>query len=186
MYVWSPNMWSVFMSYMTLMVPISYMEKVSYGPPIYVWSPHMYNMISMTPMVPHTLYWIGIWWSTLPYMEEASYGPPIYVWSPHMWSVFMSYMTLMVPNSLHGKGIIWSPHMYVWSPDMYNMMSMTLLVPPYLILNRYLMVPSLPYMEQVSYSPPNVWYVFSGQLRKRSTACPNKAQDADACKILSF
>ena len=43
----------------------------------------------------------------------------------------------MVPVTLYGTGIIWSPHMYVWSPNMYDLM-----VPPYLIWNRYHMVPS--------------------------------------------
>ena len=31
----------------------------------------------------------------------------------------MSYMTLMVPHTSYGIGIIWSPNMYVWCPHMY-------------------------------------------------------------------
>ena len=65
------------------------------------------------------------------------------------------------PSTLYGIGICWSPlTLYgtgiVWSSHMYDLMA------------------PLPYMEQVSYGPPpHVQYDFSGQLRKRSTACPN-------------
>ena len=52
--------------------------------------------------------------------------------APHMWSAFMSYITLMVPHTLYGLGIIWSP------TCMYG--------------------PPLPYMEQVSYGPPTCTY----------------------------
>ena len=50
---------------------------------MYIWSPHMYDMMPMSLMVPHTLYEIGLWWSPLPYIDQVScglstctYGPP--------------------------------------------------------------------------------------------------------------
>ena len=82
----------------------------SYGPPyliwnryhmaphMYVWSPHMYvwshHMISMTLMVPLTLYGTGIVWS-----------PQNYVWSSHMYD-------LMSPLPYMDKVSYGSPHMY--------------------------------------------------------------------------
>ena len=44
--------------------------------------PHMYYM---TLMVPHTLYGIGILWSSIPYVEQVLYGPPTCMYFPsHM------------------------------------------------------------------------------------------------------
>ena len=61
----------------------------SYGPQYLIWNryhvvPHMYDMMSMTLTVPHTLYGIGIRWSPLPYIEQLSWSPHMYIWSPHM------------------------------------------------------------------------------------------------------
>ena len=39
---------------------------------------------------------------------------------PHMSSVFMSYMTLIVPHTLYQIGIIWSPKC-MYSPPVYYM-----------------------------------------------------------------
>ena len=49
-------------------------------------------------------------------MEQLSYSlTDMYIWSPNMWSVFISYITFIVPHTLYAIGIIWSPHMYIWS-----------------------------------------------------------------------
>ena len=63
----------------------------SYGPPYLIWN--RYHMVSptyrygppkctMTLMVPHTLYGIGILWSPLPYMKQVLYGPPTCMYGP--------------------------------------------------------------------------------------------------------
>ena len=47
--------------------------------------------------------------------------------------------------------------------------------------------PHLPYMEQVSYGHPNMYdMIFSGQLQKRSTACPKKSQNQPISKWTFF
>ena len=115
------SMQSVFLSYMTFMVP-----------PYLIWNRYL--------MVPLTLYGTGI------------VCPHMYVLSPHMYDVIFS-----------GQ-LIWSPNMYVWSPT-YKSYG-----PPYLIWNRYLMVPLTlygtgivcPHMYVLS---PHMYDVmFSGQL----------------------
>ena len=103
MYIWSAHMWSVFMSYITVMAPYLIWNRYYMVPLMYVWTP------SCT---------IWLLWSPIPYMEQILYGPPMYVWSPHMWSVFMSYMTLMVPHTSYGIGIIWSPT-FLWPPHVW-------------------------------------------------------------------
>ena len=118
--VWFPLLWIVFMSYMTLIVS-----------PYLIW-----NRYCMAPphvhMVPLTLYETGIILS-----------PTCMV--AHMWSVFMLYMTLMVPHTLYGQGIIWFPLHTCMVPHMWSlfMSNMTIMVPPYLIWNRYHMVPHM-------------------------------------------
>ena len=105
MYVWSHHMWSVSMSSMVYVSPMPYMEKVSYGFHTFTYGP------------PY-LIWKGIIWSPshvhmVPqhvkclYVLYDCYGPPYLIW-----------------NRYHMV-----PHMYVWSPQMYNMMSMTLIIP---------------------------------------------------------
>ena len=130
----------------------------------------------MSLMVPITLYGTGIVWS-----PTHSYGPPTcMIW----WSPLTLYGTHIIwsPNTY-----IWCPHMYIWSPNMYALMVPPYLTindsydPPYLIWNRYLMVP--PYLLRNSYCivppcmycPPicTIWF-FSGQLRKKSSACPKE------------
>ena len=69
-------------------------------------------------------------------MEHISYGPPTCTYGPPTCEVSSCLMTLMVPHTLYGIGILWSPYMYIWSPHMYNLMA------------------PLPYMEQVLSSPP--------------------------------
>ena len=140
-----------------LIVPLTlYGTGIIWCPHMYVWFPHMYNlMVPLTsyrtciiwpPHVwsdgptlsycqwlswfPHTLYGIGIWWSPLPYMEHISYGP---------WHVCMV-------------------------PHMYNLMA------------------PLPYMEQILYDYMYNKF-FSGQLWKRATVCPNKIAEQDWQKV---
>ena len=67
-------------------------------------------------------------------MEQVSYGHPTCMYGlSHMLSVFLSYMTLMVPSYL------------IW--NRYHM------VPPHVYI-----VPTLLYMEQVSYGPLTCMY----------------------------
>ena len=107
-YCMVPHMWSVFMSYMTLMVP-----HTLYGRGI-IWSP-------TCTYVPPTCI-VCLLWSTILYMEQVSDSSPyliwnrycmvphMYIWSPNMWSVCMSNMIFMVPHTLYGIGVVWSPH----------------------------------------------------------------------------
>ena len=55
-----PHMESVFMSYIPLMVPHTLYGIGFVWPHMYIWSPHMYDGMSMILMVLHTLYGIGI------------------------------------------------------------------------------------------------------------------------------
>ena len=83
--------------------------------------------------------------------------PPYLIWNryhmvPHMWSVFMSYMTHMVPHTLYGIAILWSPlTLYgtgiVWPPHVKCL---------HILYDSY--GPPVPYMEQVSYGPPTRTY----------------------------
>ena len=79
-----------------------------------------------------------------------TYGPPI---------PYMECGNLITVNDL------WSPHtLYgMWEPDSYGL--------PHVWSDD----PPLPYVEQVSYGPPHMYDMifFSGDLRKRSTVCPN-------------
>ena len=101
-----------------------------------IWSPHMYYIVLM---VLTYLIWNRYLWFTLPYMVP-----------PHVKCLHVLYVSYC-PHTLHGIGIIWSPTcMYgpptcevsscliwlLWSP-----WKMTLMVPPHLIQNWYLMVP---------------------------------------------
>ena len=161
-HIWSPHMWSVVMSYMTLMVPhtlygigilwfpLTYMEQVMCGYPTCMYGPPTCTIWLLSP---------------LPYMEQVSYGPPPHVHMvPHMWSVFMSYVTLMVPHTLYGIGIVCPPLVHM-VPHMYCMTLMAPIPymewasygPPYLIWNRYHMVPphvKCPHVLYDSYGPP--------------------------------
>ena len=87
-------------------------------------------------------------------MDLVSYGSPLtlygtaIVWSPHVHMVSPNVKCLHVFYDSHGPPI---PYMEYVSDG-----------PPYLIWNRYHMV------------PPHMYYmIFSGQLRKRSTARTN-------------
>ena len=89
------HMWSVFMSYMTLMVlhtlygiGILWSPTCTYGPiTCMIWCQWHWS--------PHILYGIGIWWSPLPYMEEVSYGPHMYVWPTHMYDLMVTLLPYM-------------------------------------------------------------------------------------------
>ena len=103
----------------------------------------------------------------------------MYVWSPY---VFMSYMTLKIPHTLYGIGIIWSPqHVHMVPPHvLYDSY-----VPPYLIWNRYHMAPHvsmvpphvrsdgppLLYMEQVSYGSPNMYDMIFFRTASKEVRC---------------
>ena len=91
----------------------------------------------------HTFDGIGILWS--PYLIWNRYGPPTC-------EVFSCLIWLMVPHTLYGRGILWIP--YMWTV----MSNMTLMVPPYLIWNRYHVVHHMstqsPHMSYMTYGPP--------------------------------
>ena len=126
------HMWSVLISYMTLMVPHTlYRIGIIWSPHMYVWSPHM---CYMTLMFPHTWYGTGI------------------AWSPHMWSIFMSYMTLLVLHTLYGLVIIWSSTC-TFGPPTCTIWCQWLLWSPSLIWNRYLMVSFTLYGTGIIWSP---------------------------------
>ena len=176
--IWSPHMWSVFMSYMTLMVP-----HTLYGVGI-IWSP----TCTIWLMVPPYLIW-NMYLMVPPYLIWNGYHSPPHVYMvPQMWSVFMSY------NDSYGPPyFIWNrycmvphwyvcPHIYMYRPHHMYMITvhcMNLVTvndsygPPYLIWNKYLMVPLTLYGIGIVWSPHMYDMIFSGQLRKRSTACPN-------------
>ena len=95
-------------------------------------------MSYMTLMVPHTLHGIGIVWSPhVCIVPLTLYGICI-IWPPHVHMIPPNMKGLHVldhsngPHALYGIGIM-VPHMY----------NMTLMVPHYLIWNRYLMVPHM-------------------------------------------
>ena len=107
----------------------------SYGTLYLIWN--RYHMVPphvcMVP--PHVLY--------------DSYGPHTLYGIGILWSLLTSY----------GTAIVWSPHMYVWSPhvkclhvlyDSYD--------PPYLICNRYCMVPHLYNMMSMTLMVPHTLY----------------------------
>ena len=88
MYVWSP---------LTL-----YGRAIIWSLNMYVCSPHMWSRYFM---VSHQLI-----------LNRYCMVPHMYIWSPNMCCVFMSYISLMVPHTLYGIGIVWSSYMYTWSP----------------------------------------------------------------------
>ena len=72
--VWSPHMWSVFMSYMNLIVlPYLRWNRYCMVPHMYVWSPLTYmEQLSYGPphvFPPHVQYDVNDFWSPIPYME---------------------------------------------------------------------------------------------------------------------
>ena len=77
---------------------------------------------------------------------------------PHGKCLLVLYYSYGIPHTLYGIGVIWSPScMYGFLYMLSVFMSfMTLMVSPYLIWNRYLMVLLLPYMEQVLYGSPHM------------------------------
>ena len=88
----------------------------------------------------------------LMYMEQILYGPlHMYICSPHMWSVFMSYMTLLVPHTLYGIGIIGS------STCMYGPLTCMFGAPTCMIQCHWLLLSLIPYMEYVSDGPLLIW-----------------------------
>ena len=118
---------------------------------------------------PHTLYGIGILWS--PYLIWNRYHmvPPTCMYGhPNMWSVFMSYMT-HGHHTLYGIGMVWSPTCtygpptctvwLLWFP--HTLYGIGIIWFPYLIRNRYHMVP--PHVKCLhilydSYVPPyHIW-----------------------------
>ena len=110
-------------------------------------------------MVPHTLYGIGILWSPLILYRTGIVWSPTCMYGPLTCEASSCLIWLLwSPHTLYGIGIVLSPHMD-------DMMSMTIMVPPYLIWNRYHMIPPLvhmvplPYMDQLSYGPPHVHVV---------------------------
>ena len=124
-------------------------------------------MFYMSPMVPHTLYEIGIIWSpTCTYGPHTLYGIGI-IWPPHVHMVphvkclQVLYDSYGLPHTLYGIGIIWSP---TCTYDPLHMSYMTY-GPPYLIWNRYLMVPLTLYETVIvwsplcTYGPPHVKYL---------------------------
>ena len=184
MYVWSSHKWSVFVSYMPVMVP-PYLIWDRYG----MVTPHV-HMVPPTCMIwcqwllcsPHILYWVGIWWSS-PYLIWNSYHmvPHMYIWSSTCEVSSCLILLLWSIHTLYGIGIM-VPHMYIWSPHMWGVFQsyMTLMAPhtsfgiaivwsphmyymtdgpPYLIWNRYLMDPLFSYMEQLLCGPPTVHMV---------------------------
>ena len=87
------------------------------------------------------------------------YGPPC------VKCLHVLYDSYGPPNTLYGIGIVWSPHMYY----------MTLMVPHTLYGIGILWFPLTLYGTGIVWCPQHVRYDFSGQLWKRSTACPNNS-----------
>ena len=71
-----------------------------------------------------------------------------------MWSVFMSYITLMVPRTLYGIGILWSPFTLHGTGNIWST----------LIWNRYCMFP--PHVRMV-HPTCTIWFFFR-------PACPKE------------
>ena len=126
--------------YMTLSTPYLIWNRYCMVPHMYVWSSPTCTIWFFSGP-PYLIYGIGFLCSSLPYMEQVSYGPPhMYIWSPHMKCLHVSW--LMVPYTLYGIGIWWSPlTLYgtgiVWSPHVCK-------VPSCII---WLLWSLIPYME---------------------------------------
>ena len=96
----------------TLHVKCFHVLYDSYGLPYLIWNRYCmvptctYGLPPTCMYGPPHMYNTGILWSS----HTCTHGPP------HMWSVFMSYMTLMVPPYLIWNRYHMVPHMYVWSP----------------------------------------------------------------------
>ena len=147
-----PHMWSVSMSYMTLMVLHTIYEIGIVWSPTWMYGPPTGEVSSCLIWLlwsPYILYGIGIIWS-----PTCMYGPPTCT----IW--------LMIPHTLYGIGMLWSllPYMeQVWygpptctyGPPTSEVSSclIWLLWSPYLIWNRYDMVPPHVYMV------PHMWSV---------------------------
>ena len=162
-----------------LMVPLTL-----YGTNI-IWSPTCTYGPPHVRMVPTHVQ------SDAPHLTVSdSYGPPYLIWNRYLMVLpTLLSMTLLVP-----KYLIWNRYLmvppyliqkrYCMVPHMYNLM-----VPSYLIWNMYCMLP-----PTCMYGPPTctiwcspltlhgtgiIWsphihnIIFSDQLQKRSTACPN-------------
>ena len=108
-----------------------------------------------------------------PHVLYDSYGPPYLILNRyHVVTLYLIWNRYcVVPPCTYGPPHVKCLHILY---DSYG--------PPYLIWIRYRMVPPhvrsdgppLPYMEQVSYDAPHMYdMIFSGQLRKRYTVCPN-------------
>ena len=69
------------------------MECVSYGPPTFTYGPPHVKCL-------HVLY--------------ESYGPPYLIWNGYHGPPQVH----LVPHTLYGMCIIWSPHIYIWSLHM--------------------------------------------------------------------
>ena len=157
--VWSPHMYIWFLPH------VKYLHVLydSYGPPYLIWnryvmvpltlygtcivrSPHMWSIFVfyMTPMVPHTLYGIGVIWCP-PHVCMVL----LIVWYDFFMSPYLTWSRyLMVPLTLYGTGIIWSPTcMYGSSNTYYDSHGS-----PYRIWNRYLIVPPSSYWTGIIWS----------------------------------
>ena len=142
----------------------------TYGPPIWLlWS--SYLIWNRYLMVPPYLIWNR--YCMVPPHVWYDFFRPAHMVPPHIQYVFFfrpawkestacpKYDFWWSPLTLYVTGIVWSPHMYVWSLphvtclhvlyDLWSPWNMTLMVPPCLIWNWYLMVPHRAY---VSYGPP--------------------------------
>ena len=181
MYIWYPHMWSVFMSYMPLMVPPFFIwNRYGMVPPyIHMFPPHVQYDVNHS-YGPHTLYGIGIWWSPLPYMEQLSYDPPhVCMVPPHVRCLHVLYHSYgppyliwnryhmvpwhqcMVPLTLYGTGIVWFPPHVHMVPSHVKCLHVLYdsYGPPYLIWNRYCMIPLTCTIWLLwSYGPPLTFY----------------------------
>ena len=158
-----------YMEYVSYGHPLPHMEQVSYGSPTSTYGPcHMWSvfMSDMTLMAPY-LIWNRYLMVPLPYMEQVSYGPHMYVWSC-LCKVSSCLICLLWPHTLYGIGILWSPLPYMdqvlYGPPHVHMVPCHVKClhvlydsygPPYLIWNRYHIVP--PHVCMVS---PHVKYDF--------------------------
>ena len=89
------------MSDMTLMVPLPYMEQVSYGPlHVHMVPPHELSMSYMTLTVPPYLIWNR--YHMVPHTYDMIFSDPQYL----IWNRY-----LMVPLTLYGTSTVCSPHM---------------------------------------------------------------------------
>ena len=173
--------------------PIPYMEKVLYGPPMCI----LCNMMSMIYGPPYLI--LNKYLMVPPYLIGYRY----HMDPPHVQYGFFQHsfergplhvpVTLMVPPYL-----IWNRYHMVPPTCMYgppHMYYMTLMVPHTLYEMQepcncqWLMVPHSLYgmREPCNWVPPNMYdMIFSGGLRKRSTACPNNLLLTVRGHVISF